>query len=79
MEPAHLVFCWDRKDKLTVCRALGMTHYMDDRLAVLEALQGEVEHLYFMPDDIEEKPKQPVTYVDCWDDAVKAILGSLTH
>jgi hypothetical protein len=77
MLPTHLVFCWDRPDKITVCKALGITHYIDDRLPVLEALKEDVKYLYFMPDEIEEQPGNPVAYVECWDDAVTAILASL--
>lgn len=77
MNSSNLVFCWDRKDKLTVCRALSITHYLDDRLPVLEALQGHVDHLYFMPDEIEERPSDPVIPVESWEDAVKAILGTM--
>jgi hypothetical protein len=76
---SHLVFCWDRKDKITVCKALGITHYLDDRLEVLEALRGQVQHLYLMPDEVDEAAVQPVVLLESWDDAVPTILGSLQH
>ena len=42
----HVLFCRQRHDKATICRRLGVTHFIDDRLEVLSHLVGTVPHLY---------------------------------
>jgi hypothetical protein len=42
---ANLHFVRERRDKAPVCRRLGITHFVDDRLDVLAYLE-EVEHRY---------------------------------
>ena len=39
-------FCRDRPGKLPICRELQVTHFIDDRLDVLEHLRGTVPHLF---------------------------------
>ena len=43
--PSHVHFVRERRDKAPVCRWLGITHFVDDRLDVLAEL-GTVEHRY---------------------------------
>jgi len=40
----HLVFCRQRSEKATRCGELGITHFVDDRSDVLEAMEGIVRH-----------------------------------
>lgn len=44
--PDHLRFCLERRDKALHCHELGVTHFIDDRLDVLEHLRGFVPCLY---------------------------------
>jgi hypothetical protein len=44
----HVRFCRQRHDKATICRQLGVTHFIDDRLEVLSHLVGIVPHLYLL-------------------------------
>jgi len=39
-------FCRRRHEKAAICRDLGVTHFVDDRLVVLSHLVGAVPHLY---------------------------------
>lgn len=39
---AHLHVCRRRPEKADICRALGVTHFVDDRLDVLGLLEGVV-------------------------------------
>lgn len=39
-------FCLKRPDKALHCRELRITHFIDDRVDVLEAMIGVVPHLY---------------------------------
>ena len=42
----NLRFCRRRSEKADHCRELGITHFIDDRIEVLQALRGIVPHLY---------------------------------
>ncbi len=42
----NLRFCSKRNEKADICKELGVTHFVDDRLEVLSYLIGEVEWLY---------------------------------
>ncbi len=49
VNPEHLRFCRERRDKAGICAELGITHFVDDRLEVLGYLCS-VPHLYlFQP------------------------------
>jgi hypothetical protein len=41
-------FCRERRDKATICRELGITHFVDDRHDVLGPLVGIVPHLFLL-------------------------------
>jgi hypothetical protein len=41
----HLIFCRQRSEKTTRCAELGITHFVDDRSDVLEAMEGIVRTL----------------------------------
>ena len=42
----QVLFCRERHEKAAICRKLGLTHFIDDRLEVLSHLVGMVPHLY---------------------------------
>lgn len=42
----HVRFCLRRSEKAAYCRQLKITHFIDDRLDVLQYLRGLVPHLY---------------------------------
>lgn len=46
MPADHLRFCLRRPEKRRHCAALGLTHFVDDRLDVLQHLRGLVPYLY---------------------------------
>lgn len=53
---ANLRFCLQRPQKAIHCRELGLTHFVDDRLDVLDHLAGIVDYRYlFGP----QRPAQP--------------------
>jgi predicted HAD superfamily Cof-like phosphohydrolase len=43
---AHLRFCLKRPDKAVICEELGVTHFVDDRQDVLDAMRGKVKHRF---------------------------------
>jgi len=47
MRQDHIRFCLKRPEKRDHCAAIGATHFVDDRLDVLEHLAGLVPRLYW--------------------------------
>jgi len=47
LPPEQVRFCRRRVEKRAHCRALGLTHFVDDRPEVHAAIRGVVEHQYF--------------------------------
>lgn len=43
---SHFNHCLERAEKAPICKAIGVTHFVDDRAEVLQALVGIVPHLY---------------------------------
>ena len=74
----HVRFCLERPQKAGHCRQLKITHFIDDRLDVLEALRGDVPHLYLFGEQprLEEIPGWTVHVAD-WERAVVAVLRRL--
>ncbi len=71
--PKRVHFCGERNEKARICKKLGITHFIDDRLEVLSYLVGIVPHLFlFCPWAPEDKPFQhlvtegKVTVVKSW-------------
>jgi hypothetical protein len=46
IDPQRLRFCLQRPQKAEHCAALGITHFIDDRTDVLEAMRGVVPNRY---------------------------------
>lgn len=46
LDRAKVRFCRERRDKAKVCKQLGITHFVDDRLDVLEPMIGIVPNLF---------------------------------
>lgn len=46
----HLHFCRQRREKASVCRRLGINHFIDDRLEVLSSMEFFQLLLLFQPD-----------------------------
>jgi hypothetical protein len=81
IDQKDVYFVRERHEKDAICRKLGITHFIDDRLEVLSHMIGSTPNLYlFMPDTDEVNefkvflPK--VTVVDGWGAVVEKILGS---
>jgi hypothetical protein len=47
LDPGHVRFCRARADKRLHCEELALTHFVDDRADVHEAIRGSVEWHYF--------------------------------
>ena len=65
----HLRFCRERKDKAPIAKELGLTHFVDDRLEILEYLKGIVQTRFlFRPSGNEIKliGRGPAILVFSW-------------
>ena len=78
----HVYFVRERADKDGVCKKLGITHFIDDRLEVLSHMVESTPYLFlFQPDQKEVDefkeflPK--VTVVKGWDQVVGSITKSV--
>lgn len=70
----HARFCRTRAEKAPHCAALGITHFIDDRIEVHEALRGLVPHLHLF--GAQDSPAPPwVTATPTWYDVERAILA----
>ena len=71
-------FCLTRPEKRDHCVAIGATHFIDDRLDVLEHLVGLVPHLYWFGHQSGNTPSPAwVSRTLDWAQARTAILSEL--
>jgi hypothetical protein len=74
MAPDHVRFCKERRDKALHARQLRLTHFVDDRLDVLQHLRGLVGRLYLFGHQPERHPRPEwVTHVVTWLDVESAL------
>jgi hypothetical protein len=45
LQQDHVCFCLEREDKASICRDLEISHFIDDRVHVMQILRGIVPHL----------------------------------
>lgn len=70
----NLRFCLERPQKADHCRDIGITHFIDDRLDVLQYLGGVVAHRYlFGPQRSEAPAPAGVVSVLTWPEASQAL------
>lgn len=75
ISPDHVFFVRERKDKLDICRKLGVTNFIDDRLEILSHMVGIVPYLFlFKPNKqeiLEFKDFLPqVTVINEWEEVI---------
>ena len=72
--PSNVRFCRERPQKAGICAELGITHFIDDRLDVLEPMRGIVRWRYlFGPQRHPPAPEAEVVAVDGWDDVARVL------
>jgi hypothetical protein len=73
-------FCLKRPEKRDHCAAIGATHFIDDRLDVLEHLVGVVPHLYWFGHQSGDTPTPAwACRTPDWVRARAAIINGLRH
>lgn len=75
IDPRNISFVRERADKDAVCRTLGITHFIDDRLEVLSHMIESTPHLYLFQPNSEEVEKfkeflPKVTVVNGWEEVL---------
>lgn len=73
IERANIRFCLKRPEKAIHCRELGITHFIDDRIDVLEAMYGVVPNLYLFGPQLGQIPAG-MQHVETWGDVAQALL-----
>lgn len=75
---SHVYFCEARQDKAPICRELGITHFVDDRLEVLQYLRHVPNrYLFQKKGGTLLSDSLAVRLVSSWDDLIAEILPSL--
>lgn len=79
ISPDHLYYCRTREEKAPICRGLGITDFVDNRLEVLGQMAGGVPRRYLFCPDAGECARFPefltsVSIVTSWPVAVQKIL-----
>jgi hypothetical protein len=75
MNAGNVRFCRTRPDKAPICRELGITHFIDDKIHVMQILRETVPHLFLFGDEVAETNCPPwATHVRRWSD-VPALIG----
>lgn len=72
----NIRFCRKRADKAGHCAELGITHFVDDKLDVHQALDGIVAHRYLFGPQ-RTSPPAWVRHTRTWSEAETAIALSL--
>ena len=75
--PDQVYFCLERSDKAEICKVLGITHFIDDRLEILGSLRTVPHKILFHPNPTEiERHKlflPQVTRVETWKEVPQAL------
>ena len=73
IERGNVRFCLKRPEKAVHCRELGITHFIDDRIDVLEAMFGVVPNLYLFGPQSGPIPAG-MQHLETWGDVGQELL-----
>lgn len=73
LDARALHFCRERRDKAPICKRLGVTHFIDDRMDVLVHLTSVRYRFLFGPQKAEVDAKG-VVRAESWADIAAALL-----
>lgn len=77
---ANLRFCRERSDKAKICRQLRISHFVDDRLDVLEPMVGIVPNLFLFGEQTSgANLPEWATPAPNWSGLMDEIRRSLAH
>lgn len=77
IDPDQVWFCLERNEKAEICKVLGITHFIDDRLEVLGYLTSVPHKVLLRPNprEVERFPQflPSVTRVQSWNEVPAAL------
>ena len=77
ISPANVHYCRERREKAPICEWLGITHFIDDRLEVLNYLETVENKYLFGPQNLEDleqvKGLPSIILVDSWKEVLQKI------
>lgn len=76
LEERALHFCRERRDKGPICKRLGVTHFIDDRMDVLQYLTSVPHRYLFGPQKQGVSAAEGVTAVASWAELLPLLLPS---
>lgn len=77
LDASHIRFCLEREEKEGICKELETTHFIDDRIHVMQILRHTVPHLFLFGDESTEKFCPPwATFVFSWSRVVEILAES---
>lgn len=72
--PANVRFCLKRPEKAVHCRELGITHFIDDRVDVLQPMIGSVSNLLLFGPQRDGHTSCSFRHVPDWPAVARALL-----
>ncbi|MGE3512852.1 MAG: hypothetical protein AB7N65_28655 [Vicinamibacterales bacterium] len=76
----HVRFCLSRIAKDAICRELEITHFVDDRVHVMQILRKTVPHLYLFGERGEERYCPPwATFVSSWAEVSALVIPRVSN
>lgn len=77
LQDDHFIFCFEREEKEQICNDLNISHFIDDRIHVMQILRKSVPQLYLFGEKVEKKQCPPwVTYVTGWAEMLYLLKAS---
>jgi len=75
IERTNVRFCLKRPEKALHCRELGITHFIDDRVDVLQPMIGSVPNLFLFGPGRPSDLGDPLQRVQDWTAVSRALLS----
>ncbi len=79
LKPENLRFCLKRPEKAGHCKQLKLTYFIDDRLDVLEHLQGIVPNLYLFGEQKTDSFPDWLIHAPDWAHAWEAVSRDVSE
>lgn len=71
----NILFCDEREEKGILCKKLGIIHFIDDRIHIMQILREIVPNLYLFGENEKNKNVTKwVTLVENWDELLPYLL-----
>ena len=78
MPQENLCFCRNRIEKQPICERLRITHFIDDRIHIMQVLKGTVPNLFLFGNKEQNRGERKWTdLVENWNEAYNAVVASI--